>query len=349
MSSEPPVKRRRSTNSLKKPGRKRTNERATSEPSTVAQRSEERIRKPRTRSSSTCETTPITRSRRTSVASKQPVLTSQEVAPSPERKGALIPPSNRVCEICRKMGQPWAELVWYKNVGGTYQMVEAEDGSVGGMLVHQLCAQWSDRTKEIDNKQVIGLGEAVERSKLQQCHHCSKLGANVSCQVEDCNKMYHVLCISKAGVFIDTQAKTFLCEEHLSQVTDGDLSCTACNLCNQHTGILCCVKCSKRYHSKCEGYQQPIYLGAYTDWQCRNCQTCPICGKASDIQSCITCSACSKCYHCSCVNYKRSLGVAGSYRCQVIDAKICPSVSSVCLASSIHAFLLFIGLYCQGK
>ena len=29
-----------------------------------------------------------------------------------------------------------------------------------------------------------------------------------------------MLCIGKAGVFIDTGEKTFLCEEHLSEVAD---------------------------------------------------------------------------------------------------------------------------------
>ena len=46
-------------------------------------------------------------------------------------------------------------------------MVEVEGGSVGGLLVHQLCAQWSDGTKEMDDNRVMGLGDAVEKSKLQ--------------------------------------------------------------------------------------------------------------------------------------------------------------------------------------
>lgn len=69
--------------------------------------------------------------------------------------------------MCRKVGQPWAELVRFENKGRTYQMVTMEDETVGGLRLHRLCADWSDWTEEKGQNRVGGLTKAIERSQQQ--------------------------------------------------------------------------------------------------------------------------------------------------------------------------------------
>jgi len=80
--------------------------------------------------------------------------------------------------------------------------------------LHEDCCQWSPHVYTNKAGQVVGVVNAFYKTRQTVCAHCQSLHACVPCEVANCSRVYHLLCLKPAKCNVLKKSLKAFCPEH---------------------------------------------------------------------------------------------------------------------------------------